>query len=221
MFNMKKGKAPDPDGFLIEFFQEFWEIIKLDLLEVVQESHRNKQMLKSMNSTFLVLIPKQEGANQLTQFRPIELCNVVYKIITKLIVERLKLLLNTLICPKQGGFVKGRQIFDGVLVAMEAIHSMANSKDRALLLKLDMAKAYDQVRWIFLHKVLLAFGFAKEWVNWILSCVTSSSFSIIINGELSYLFSASQGLQKEDPLSPYLFIIMEKGLGRFINSQVG
>ena len=65
MFNMKKGKALGPDGFSIEFFQEFWEIIKFDLLEVVQESHRNKQMLKSMNSTFLALIPKQEGANQL------------------------------------------------------------------------------------------------------------------------------------------------------------
>lgn len=58
VFNMKKGKAPGPDGFSIEFFQEFWEIIKFDLLEVVQESHRNKQMLKSMNSTFMVLIPK-------------------------------------------------------------------------------------------------------------------------------------------------------------------
>ena len=111
VFNMKKGMAPSPDGFLIEFFQEFWEIIKLDLLEVVQESHRNKQMLKSMNSTFLVLIPKQEGANQLTQFRPIALCNVVYKIITKLIAERLKLLLSTLISPEQGGFVEGRQNF--------------------------------------------------------------------------------------------------------------
>lgn len=87
VFQMKKGKAPSPDGFPIEFFQEFWEIIKYDLLDVVQESHRNKQMLKSMNSTFLALIPKKEGANSLDQYRPIPLCNVVYKIITKLIAE--------------------------------------------------------------------------------------------------------------------------------------
>ena len=76
IFGMKKGKAPGPDGFPIEFFQEFWEIIKFYLLEVVQESYQNKQMLKSLNATFLTLIPKVDGANSLDQFRPISLCNV-------------------------------------------------------------------------------------------------------------------------------------------------
>lgn len=220
VFSMKKGKAPGPDGFPIEFFQEFWEIVKFDLLAVVQESHRNKQMLRSMNSTFLVLIPKQEGAVRLTQFRPIALCNVVYKIITKLIAERLKPLLCSLISPEQGGFVEGRQILDGVVTAMEAIHSMANSKERAMFMKLDMAKAYDRVSWEFLQNILLAFGFAEEWVNWVLSCVTSPSYSVLVNGEPSDLFGASRGLRQGDPLSPYLFIIMAEGLGRFIKSQV-
>ena len=77
------------------------------------------------------------------------------------------------------------------MVAMEAIHSMANSKERAMFMKLDMAKAYDWVSWEFLQNILLAFGFAKEWVNWILSCVTSSSYSVLVNGEPSDLFSAS------------------------------
>ena len=78
VFNMKKGKAPSLDGFPIEFFQEFWDIIKFDLLVVVHESQRNKQMLRAINATFLALIPKMEGADRLSQFRPISLCNVIY-----------------------------------------------------------------------------------------------------------------------------------------------
>ena len=148
-------------------------------------------MLKSLNSTFLALIPKKEGANWLDKFRPIELCNVIYKIITKLIAERLKPLLGSLISAEQGGFVDGRQILDGVVIAMEAIHSMATSKEKAMFIKLDMAKAYDRVSWEFLEKALLAFGFAAEWVDWVFSCVTSSSFSILVNGEPSELFGAS------------------------------
>ena len=97
VFQMKKGKAPGPDGFPIEFFQEFWDIIKLDLLAVAQESQKNKQMLRALNSTFLALIPKGEGADQLSQFRPISLCNVIYKIISKLIANRLKKWLPMLI----------------------------------------------------------------------------------------------------------------------------
>ena len=89
VFQMKKGKAPGPDGFPIEFFQEFWDIIKLDLLTVVQESQKNKKMLRALNSTFLALIPKGDGADRLSQFCPISLCNVTYKIISKLIAERL------------------------------------------------------------------------------------------------------------------------------------
>lgn len=220
VFHMKKGKAPGPNGFPIEFFQEFWEIIKFDLLEVVQESHRNKQRLKSMNSTFLVLVPKKDGANNLDHFRPIALCNVIYNIITKLITEIIKPLLSTLISEEQGGFVGGRQILDGMVIAMEAIHSMETSKEKVMLIKLDMAKAYDQVSWEFLQKILLAFGFGEEWVDWVLSCVTSSSFSVLINGEPSELFSTSWGLQQGDSLSSYLFIIMVEGLGRFIKSQV-
>lgn len=90
VFQMKKGKAPSPDGFPIEFFQVFWEITKVDLLGVVQESQRNKKMLNAINSTFLVLILKREGAFSMDQFHPIALCNVVYNIITMLIPERLK-----------------------------------------------------------------------------------------------------------------------------------
>lgn len=88
-----------------------------------------------------------------------------------------------------------------------------------MFIKLDLAKAYNRVSWEFLGRVLLAFGFDMEWVDWILNYVTSPSFFILINGEPTELFSASRGLRQEDPLSPHLFIIMAKGLGRFIKLQ--
>jgi len=152
---------------------------------VVNESYSSNQMLWPLNSTFLTLIPKREGANQLEFFRPIALCNVVYKVITKLIAERIKRWLPIIILEEQGRFVARRQILDGVVIATEAIHSMATSREREMFVKLDMAKAYDRVKCSFLNCILLSFGFSSDWVSWTMSCVTSASFSILINGQPS------------------------------------
>lgn len=128
---------------------------------MVKESLENKKMLGVLNSTLLNLIPKKEGADNLDSFRPIALCIVVYKIITKLIADRLKICLPAMISEEQGGFVAGKKILDGIVIASKVVHSMHNSKDKAMFVKLDMAKAYDRVKWIFLQNILLAFGFSQ------------------------------------------------------------
>lgn len=125
---MPNENGPSPNGYLVEFFQEFWDIINHDLLEVVKDSYSSKKMLKVLNSTFLTLISKREGANQLEFFRHIALCNVVYKLITKLIDERLKKWLPIIILEEQGDFITGRCILDGVVIAIEVVHSMASSR---------------------------------------------------------------------------------------------
>jgi len=114
--------------------------------------------------------------------------------------------------------VAGRQIIDGVIIAAKMIHSMDHSKEKAMFIMLDIAKAYDWVKWAFLFKILGAFGFAGEWIEWVKSCVTSPSFSVLINGEPTVLFGASRGLRQGGPLSPYMFILLAEGLGRFIRS---
>lgn len=121
-------------------------------------------MLQALNVTFIALIPKCHGADQLGQFCPISLCNVIYKIISKLIADRLKKCLGDVISKEQSGFVEGCQILDGVVIAMETIHSKETSKEKAMFIKLDMAKAYNRVWWSFLQKILRAFGFADEWI---------------------------------------------------------
>lgn len=129
------------------------------------------------------------------------LCNVTYKIITELSN------FWSLISQEQGGFVKSHQILDGVIVSSEAVHSMSNLKQKSMFIKLDMSKAYDKVHWSFLKSMLFAFGFCGAWIDWIMSCVTSSS-SVLINGIPSPNFSTSHGLRQGDLLSPYLFILM-------------
>lgn len=111
-------------------------------------------MLKALNATFLALIPKKEGANSLNSFIPIALCNAMYKIITKVIVERLKPWISNLISEDQGGFVTEIIFLDGVIIVVEVFHSMATSKEKSMFIKLDMEKAYDRARWSFLQKVL-------------------------------------------------------------------
>ena len=98
----------------------------------------------------------------MSQFWPISLCNVIYKIISKLIADRLKKGLVDLISEEQSGFVASRQVLDGIFIATEVIHSMARSKEKVMFIKLDMVKAYDRVRWPFLQWVLSDFGFAKD-----------------------------------------------------------
>ena len=128
MSQMAQGKTPGPDGFATNFFHFFWEMIKEEFWAILEESRSKRGVLKSFNATFLSLIPKGEGGDSPGKFRPISLCNVIYKIITKVIANRLKPLLPVLISPEQWGFVEVRQILDGIIAVHETIHSLKCTK---------------------------------------------------------------------------------------------
>jgi hypothetical protein len=180
--DMPPGKAPSPDGFTMDFFHYCWDMIKEDVWLAVEESRASSQVLSSLNVTFINLIPKEERATHLKQFKPISLSNVIYKIITKVIANRLKPLLPTIISNEQSGYVEGRQIMDSVILANEVIHSLKTSKISGMLIKLDLSKSFDRLSWQYLRSVLESFGFSNHWVDWILKLTSSPFFSILVNG---------------------------------------
>ena len=215
---MANGKAPGPDGFTKNFFHEFWDLMKEDILEIVENSRKTKGLLLALNSTFITLIPKEHGAEDPGKFRPIALCNVIYKIITKVIANRLKTVLPGIISPEQAGFVEGRQITDGIILVHETMHSIKERKIPGMMIKLDLSKAYDKINWDFLEKMMIAFGFDKEWVKWIMKLISSAFFSILVNGTPSDTFKSTRGIRQGDPMSPFLFITLMEGLGRLLKN---
>jgi len=204
---MKKNKAPGPNGFTVEFYQEGWKFLGQDILEVVEESCRNQKVCPSLNSTLLSLIPKNANSDTAQGFRPIALCNVIYKVISTLIAKRLKPILSSIISPEQTGFTKGRQILDGLVVSQEVVHSLKTKKEAGMMIKLDLSKAYDRLNWDYLKSVLAAFGFNNRWMQWVQDMIATPNFSILLNGTPTSMFNATRGMMQGDPLSPFLFII--------------
>ncbi|KAG7576302.1 Ribonuclease H domain [Arabidopsis thaliana x Arabidopsis arenosa] len=220
---MGSFKAPGPDGFQPVFYQKSWDIVGTSVIRFVLDFFESGVLPQLTNAALLVLLPKVARPEKITQFRPVSLCNVLFKVITKMMVIRLKSVISKLIGPAQASFIPGRLGIDNIVVVQEAVHSMRRKKGRKgwMLLKLDLEKAYDRIRWDFLRETLEAAGLSEGWCSRILECVADPSMSLLWNGEKTASFQPERGLRQGDPLSPYLFVLCLERLCHLIEAAVG
>uniref|UniRef100_A0A2N9HI63 Reverse transcriptase domain-containing protein n=1 Tax=Fagus sylvatica TaxID=28930 RepID=A0A2N9HI63_FAGSY len=221
LFAMNDQKALGNDGLPAMFYKRYWATVGLTVTAAIQSFFSTGKMLKEINNTLLVLIPKNSNPSTVNHFRPISLCNTVYKVISKLLVARVRPVLDKLISPCQSAFIPGKWIAENQITIHELLHSFKRRKVKGgfMALKIDLQKAYDRINWGFLKAVLENFGFPDIFVNWIMECISSVSFSILINGGKSNFFTPTRGLRQGDPLSPYLFILCQEVLSRIIERE--
>eukprot|EP00253_Pinus_taeda_P022096 PITA_22096 len=192
--SFKKDKGPGPDGWPIESFMHFYEMFKLDLLRMVEASRMSGNIHSALSSTFIALIPKKQRTDSFQDYRPIALCNTLFKIISKIIAERMKPVLNLFITRDQHAFLKDRNIWDAVTLTQECLFSMLSNNIKAAILKIDLKKAYDCVDWGFLRILLAKIGLRSKGIEWIMACVENVNYSVIINGIPSPFFTAERDL---------------------------
>jgi len=216
---MGASKAPGLDGFTAGFYQTHWETVGPSVTNAVLDFLNGGLLPDELNRTTLVLIPKVKHPRDLKNFRPISLCNVIYKLCSKVLANRLWGFLDEIISPEQSAFVPGCLITDNVLVAYECTHYLKRKKGKtgACAVKLDTAKAYDRVEWSYLHGIMTKLGFAERFVDTVMRC-TSVSFSVQMNGQLSNPFRPSRGIRQGDPISPSLFLLCSEGLSCLLRS---
>lgn len=164
------------------------------------------------------MILKKFGTNEMKDYRPISCCNVIYKVVSKIIANRLKKILLDLISLNQSAFIKDRLHIENLLLATEFVkdyHKDLVSSHCAI--KIDISKAFDSVQWDFLLNTLTAINFPARFVHWIQLCVTTASFSVQVNGELASFFKSERGERQGCSLSPYLFVICMNVLSKLLD----
>ncbi|KAF5795822.1 putative RNA-directed DNA polymerase [Helianthus annuus] len=212
VFGCGDDRAPGPDGFNFRFFKRFWHLFENDFVSIMTAFFESGQINAGCGSSFIALIPKVRDPSNLGDYRPISLVGVVNKVISKVLANRLKKVLGSVISKNQSAFLGDRFILDGPLIINEVCSWLKKSKKEALLFKIDFEKAYDNINWGFVIDVLRQMGFGDRWRQWIWGILSSARASVLVNGSPTFEFKCGKGMRQGDPISPFLFVVAMEAL---------
>lgn len=214
-------KAPGPDGFIGAFLKKSWHVIKGDLMQALNFFYeQHDQHFSHLNSAHILLIPKKADAKRVEDYSPISLSHCFGKLVSKLLAGRLAPELDGLVSRAQSAFIKRRSIQDNFLYTQNLVRALHRGKKAGLFLKLDIAKAFDSVRWDYLMEVLQQLGSGAKWRSWVSILLSSCTSTVLLNGARGEWFKHHTGLRQGDPLSPMLFILAMEPLSRMIEMAV-
>ena len=212
-------KAPGPDGLPGEFYKAYEEIVARPLKEALREAKEEGSLAPTMMEGDMILIYKKKDPKDIRNYRPITLLNTDYKILTKILASKMKWMCEASISHSQKGFVPGRQITD-LTRQLYLLQDYVEAKDQeALLVLLDMEKAFDRCSWSFLQESMKAAGIGEEmrhWVSMLYNQHIPPRRRIKVNGESSPEFELGSGVAQGCPLSPLLFLFIAEPLTRLV-----
>jgi len=193
--------------------------LALNLTVVVEESRSLGKIHSPFNATFIENIPKCDEPSRFDQYRPISLCNCIYKLISNVISKRLNPILSANISLENFGFLDSCSIYDAIGITQEALHSINSKSLSSFMLKIDLSKAFEYVNWLFLHVTLTYTRFPHGFINWIEDYFQGVSYVVLVNKSTYTFFNPSRGLYQGFPLSPLLFLTIVDALSIFINHE--